>query len=107
MTALRNRYSSSEQQMKLVRKAANDGAVPQMCPNPKVPQRRLVGYSKFHNNVRLLFGGRTRARTWDPMIKSHLLPPYPDDDVGNSNQTLEPDMWYGLMQAYAEGFKRY
>jgi hypothetical protein len=43
-----------------------------MCPNPKVPQRRPAGYSKFYNDIRLLFGGRTRARTWDPMIKSHL-----------------------------------
>ncbi len=59
--------------MKLVRKAANDGEVPQMCPKPKVPQRRLVGYSKFSNDIRPLFGGRTGARTWDPMIKSHLL----------------------------------
>jgi len=29
--------------MKLVQKAANDGEVPQMSPNPKVPQRRLAG----------------------------------------------------------------
>ena len=64
MTALRNRYSSSEQQMKLGRKAANDGEVPQMCPNPKVPQRRLAGYSKFYNDIRLLFGGvRSQIRT--------------------------------------------
>ena len=59
--------------MKLVRKVADDGEVPQMCPNPKVPQRRLAGYSKFYNDIRLLFGGRTRARTWDPMIKSQLV----------------------------------
>jgi len=43
MTALRNCYSISKQQMKLVRKAANDGEVPKMCPNPRVPQRRLAG----------------------------------------------------------------
>jgi hypothetical protein len=28
----------------------------------------VTGYREFHG-----FGGRTRARTWDPMIKSHLL----------------------------------
>jgi hypothetical protein len=43
-------------------------------PNPKVPQRRLLGYSRFHNDVRLLFGGRTRTRTWDPMIKRKRAP---------------------------------
>jgi hypothetical protein len=48
--------------------------VPQKCPSSKVPQRRLVGYSKFYKYIKLLFGGRTRARTWDPMIKSHLSP---------------------------------
>jgi hypothetical protein len=48
--------------------------VPQKCPSSKVPQRRLAGYSKFSRNKRMLFGGRTRARTWDPMIKRKRAP---------------------------------
>ena len=27
----------------------------------------------FALNIKVLFGGRTRARTWDPLIKSQLL----------------------------------
>src|SRR6202790_4623193 len=44
-----------------------------MCPKPKVPQQTGSSWYKLSNVWKDLSGGRTRARTWDPMIKSHLL----------------------------------
>src|SRR6059058_3349942 len=32
-----------------------------------------LSLSKFPSNSLILFGGRTRTRTWDPLIKSQLL----------------------------------
>jgi len=46
--------------------------VPQKCPRSKVPQRRPARRSNLSRYLKVLSCGRTRARTWDPMIKSHL-----------------------------------
>ena len=41
---------------------------------PKIPaETTLFGVLSESWGLRRLGGGRTRARTWDPMIKSHLL----------------------------------
>jgi hypothetical protein len=45
--------------------------VPQLCPGPKVPQRGPTRRCIVSCWLKGLSGGRTRARTWDPMIKSH------------------------------------
>jgi hypothetical protein len=42
-------------------------------PGPKVPQREPTRRCILSCCLKGLNGGRTRARTWDPMIKSHLL----------------------------------
>ena len=39
----------------------------------KSPQKALAGVLSERCGSRRVNGGRTRARTWDPMIKSHLL----------------------------------
>ena len=42
-----------------------------MAGNPR--RNALFGVVSESCGLRRLDGGRTRARTWDPMIKSHLL----------------------------------
>jgi hypothetical protein len=46
--------------------------VPQLCPGPTVPQRGATSAVFLSCYMKGLSGGRTRARTWDPMIKSRL-----------------------------------
>src|SRR6202171_3512723 len=43
----------------------------QVAGNPR--RSALFGVDWRKGGLRRLDGGRTRARTWDPMIKSHLL----------------------------------
>jgi transposase len=53
--------------------AERDAEVPQLCPSQKCPSEHRPRRSILSCCMKGLSGGRTRARTWDPMIKSHLL----------------------------------
>jgi hypothetical protein len=64
---------ASRQRNALLRATERDGGSAPIVPcaksAPATTNRRCV----FSCYMRGLSGGRTRARTWDPMIKSHLL----------------------------------
>ena len=75
-----------------------------MAGNPR--RNALSGVVPETCGLQRLDGGRTRARTWDPMIKSHLPSRVGARQIENSNQDMWYEAWYELFSLFGKCEKR-